>query len=52
MLEPDSRLGRSASPRFHPKEPNFMSTNGIPLPELADGAPLDHEMFPDLTASR
>jgi ectoine hydroxylase-related dioxygenase (phytanoyl-CoA dioxygenase family) len=37
--------------RFHPKEPNFMSTNGIPLPDLAEGAPLDHEMFPDLTAT-
>ena len=34
--------------RFQPKEPNFMSSNGIPLPDLVEGAPLDHEMFPVL----
>lgn len=34
--------------RFQPKEPNFMSTNGIPLPDLAEGALLDHELFPAL----
>jgi ectoine hydroxylase-related dioxygenase (phytanoyl-CoA dioxygenase family) len=35
--------------RFQPKEPNFMSTNGIPLPDLAEGELLDHEMFPALS---
>jgi ectoine hydroxylase-related dioxygenase (phytanoyl-CoA dioxygenase family) len=32
--------------RFQPKEPNFMSTNGIPLPDVPAGAMLDHELFP------
>jgi ectoine hydroxylase-related dioxygenase (phytanoyl-CoA dioxygenase family) len=36
--------------RFQPKEPNFMSANGIPLPDLAEGALLEHELFPALTA--
>lgn len=35
--------------RFQPKEPNFMSNNGIPLPNLVEGGYLDHEMFPALT---
>jgi ectoine hydroxylase-related dioxygenase (phytanoyl-CoA dioxygenase family) len=34
--------------RFQSKEPNFMSTNGIPLPDLDEGSLLDHEMFPAL----
>lgn len=34
--------------RFQPKEPNFMSTNGTPLPNLAEGAVLDHALFPTL----
>jgi ectoine hydroxylase-related dioxygenase (phytanoyl-CoA dioxygenase family) len=37
--------------RFQPKEPNFMSTNGIALPDLDEGAVLDHEMFPALTTA-
>ena len=35
--------------RFQPKEPNFMTNNGIPLPDLSEGAFLDHEMFPALS---
>lgn len=34
--------------RFLAKEPNFMSNLGLPLPDLADGEPLDAERFPVL----
>ena len=32
--------------RFQPKEPNFMSRMGLPLPDLVEGDRLDHELFP------
>lgn len=34
--------------RFLARQPNFMTRAGLPLPDLADGAALDHELFPVL----
>jgi ectoine hydroxylase-related dioxygenase (phytanoyl-CoA dioxygenase family) len=37
--------------RFSPKELNFMSAANIALPDLPDGSPLDHELFPLLPSA-
>jgi hypothetical protein len=52
-LEPTPGAQHSARRRRRPfpvLDPNFVSTKGIALPDIAEGAFLDHGMFPVLPA--